>query len=491
MNGTLIQFFHWYTEGGGKLYGQIKDAAPYLSDLGITSVWFPPAYKAAGGGYSVGYDAYDLFDLGEFDQKGTVPTKYGTKDQYLEAVKALKDKGIRVMVDIVLNHKAGGDELEKFQVVKVDENNRNKTISDVFEIQSYTKFNFPGRGKTYSDFIWDFTCFSGVDYAEGQPSGIYRIITDYDNNGWEQMIGSEKGNYDYLMYNDIEHRNPFVREELNHWGKWYYDLLDFDGVRLDAVKHINFDFYKEWLQLLRSNSGKNIFAVGEYWAPGQLGLLQDYISATEGSMSLFDSSLQHNFHIASNSGSTYDLRRIFDETLTVADPEHSVPVVDNHDTQPLQALEAPVEEWFKPIAYALILLRENGYPCIFYPDLFGAHYTDKGKDGNDHEIFLNKVDGIEELIKARKENAYGAQRDYFEDANCLGWVREGDGTHKGCAVVLSNKDAYTKPMEIGIQYAGQTFFDRLGRFADKVNIDENGWGNFPVPAGNVSVWIPE
>ena len=94
-------------------------------------------------------------------------------------------------------------------------------------------------------------------------------------------------------------------------------------------------------------------------------------------------------------------------------------------------------------------------------------------------------------MKARKENAYGIQRDYFEDANCLGWTREGDDEHKGCAVVLSNKDAYEKPMEMGEKYIGQTFYDFLGRFEDKVTIDENGWGNFPVPAGNVSVWIPE
>ena len=51
-----------------------------------------------------------------------------------------------------------------------------------------------------------------------------------------------------------------------------------------------------------------------------------------------------------------------------ADPFHAVTLVANHDTQPLQALEAPVEPWFKPLAYALILLRENGVPSVFYPD---------------------------------------------------------------------------------------------------------------------------
>lgn len=168
----------------------------------------------------------------------------------------------------------------------------------------------------------------------------------------------------------------------------------------------------------------------------------------------------------------------------------SVTLVDNHDTQPLQDLEAPVEKWFKPLAYALILLRQDGYPCVFYPDLFGAQYTDKDQQGTDHEIFLDKVDKIEELMKARQLFAYGNQRDYFEDANCLGWVREGDRGHTGCAVVLSNKDAYEKTMEMGSQYAGQIFYDFLGWMEEKVTIDENGFANFPVPAGNVSVWVP-
>lgn len=490
MNPTMIQFFHWYSEGDGKLWKEAEKEAKHLAKLGITSVWFPPAYKGAHGAHSVGYDTYDLYDLGEFDQKGSIPTKYGTKHDYLKAISSLKKNNIQVIVDIVLGHKGGGDELETFKAAKVDENNRNQLISDYFDIQSYTKFTFPGRRKKHSDFEWNFTCFSGVDYAEGLDSHIFKIQSEY-GDGWEEMIHDEKGNYDYLMYNDIEHRNPHVREELNKWAKWYFDQTDFDGVRLDALKHISFDFYKEWLTLLRSNSRKDIFAVGEFWAPSHLSLLQKYIEVTEGCMSLFDSCLQNNFHNASREKDAYDLRKIFDGTLTQTDPLHSVSLVANHDTQPLQDLEAPVEGWFKPLAYALILLRQNGYPCVFYPDLYGAHYIDKDREGNDQEIFMNKVDGIEGLLKARKEYAYGAQRDYFEDANCLGWIREGDEEHDGCAVVLSNKDSYNKPMEMGKKYAGRKFHDLLKRFRKRVIIDENGWGNFPVPAGNVSVWIPE
>ena len=38
-----------------------------------------------------------------------------------------------------------------------------------------------------------------------------------------------------------------------------------------------------------------------------------------------------------------------------------------------------VEPWFKPLAYALILLRREGYPCIFYADYYGAEYEDWGQ----------------------------------------------------------------------------------------------------------------
>ena len=62
---------------------------------------------------SVKYDhgVYDLYDLGEFDQKGTIKTKYGSKDEYLEAIVALKQAGIESYADIVLNHKMGADAL--------------------------------------------------------------------------------------------------------------------------------------------------------------------------------------------------------------------------------------------------------------------------------------------------------------------------------------------------------------------------------------------
>lgn len=486
----MIQFFHWYTPGDSFLWDHAADQAEFLAKLGITAAWLPPAYKGASGAMSTGYDTYDLFDLGEFDQKGSVPTKYGSHPQFINACKSLKDCGIGVIVDVVLNHRGGADDLETFQVVKVATENREEAVSEPYEITSYTKFTFPGRGDKYSAFKWDFTCFTGVDYAEGEDgNGIYRIINDH-GDGWDEVISDEAGNYDFLMLCDVETRNEHVRAELNHWGSWLHAQIDFYGVRLDAVKHIAPEFYQEWMHVLRANSGKDIFAVGEYWAPGNLDLLERYIHATDGCMSLFDSALHHSFHHASEAKGNFDLRTILDGSLMMANPLLAVTLVDNHDTQPLQSLEAPVAAWFKPLAYALILLRAEGYPCVFYPDLYGAKYTDKGNDGEDHEIDIAKVPCLENLLLARKDYAYGEQNVYFDDVHCIGFSRLGDADHKGCAIVMSNDHESSKRMEMGSTYAGINFYDLLGHLPQTICIGEDGWGDFPCAAASVSVWIP-
>ena len=109
-NGTMIQYFHWYYPADGSLWNKLKQDAAKLASLGITAVWLPPAYKANAGGMSVGYDVYDIYDLGEFDQKGSVRTKYGTRKEYIDAVKVARDAGLKIYPDVPLNHLAGADE---------------------------------------------------------------------------------------------------------------------------------------------------------------------------------------------------------------------------------------------------------------------------------------------------------------------------------------------------------------------------------------------
>ncbi|WP_256142215.1 YeeE/YedE thiosulfate transporter family protein [Escherichia coli] len=176
-NPTLLQCFHWYYPEGGKLWPELAERADGFNDIGINMVWLPPAYKGASGGYSVGYDSYDLFDLGEFDQKGSIPTKYGDKVQLLAAIDALKRNDIAVLLDVVVNHKMGADEKEAIRVQRVNADDRTQIDEEIIECEGWTRYTFPARAGQYSQFIWDFKCFSGIDHIENpDEDGIFKIV---------------------------------------------------------------------------------------------------------------------------------------------------------------------------------------------------------------------------------------------------------------------------------------------------------------------------
>lgn len=485
-NTTLIQYFHWYYNEEQNLWTKAVNEAGNLAQLGITGVWFPPAYKGTNGGYSVGYDTYDLYDLGEFDQKNSVSTKYGSKEEYLKAIKVLQDNGISVIADTIFNHKAGGDELEKITVKRVNDEDRNEFVSDNLEIEAWTKFIFPGRQGKYSEFIWDSCCFSGIDWAEDlQESSIFAIQNEY-GEGWEDVPSTEMGNYDYLMFNDIDFRNPAVREELKNWGKWYFETTNVDGFRLDAVKHISTEFLNEWIDTMREVCDKELLIIAENWVVDNIKELEDYVEATGGRTQLFDSMLHHNFYLAAQAGQEYDLTTIFDNTLVRNNPLLSITFVDNHDSQPLQSLESFVEEWFRPLGYAMILLREGGIPCVFYTDVYDANYEEDAS-----KVELKAVASLPQMLKVRELLAYGLQREYLDHPNCIGWTREGDEEHEnsGLAVLLSNGEEGFKTMEVGAKFSGKTFVDVLGYRTEEVVVNEEGFGEFLCPAGSVSVWI--
>lgn len=96
---------------------------PALQHLGISSLWLPPACKA--GWYTGnGYDIYDLYDLGEFHQKGAVHTKWGTKAELVALAEQARARGMGVLFDTVLNHRAAADAAEEVPAVKVDPKGR-------------------------------------------------------------------------------------------------------------------------------------------------------------------------------------------------------------------------------------------------------------------------------------------------------------------------------------------------------------------------------
>lgn len=203
----MMQFFEWYLPNDGLWWKRCAAKAGNLHDLGITSVWLPPAYKGTSQ-EDVGYGVYDMYDLGEFDQKGSVRTKYGTKQEYLDAIKAFHEAGVKVYADIVLNHRMGGDETEEVTAVTDSPEDRNVQVGGEQTIRVWSKFTFPGRQGKYSKFTWNHTHFSGTDWDENTKKEdlIYR----FTGKKWDADTDPEKGNFDYLMGMNVDMDNPEV-----------------------------------------------------------------------------------------------------------------------------------------------------------------------------------------------------------------------------------------------------------------------------------------
>lgn len=478
-NKTIVQYFEWYVEGNHVLWKKCAAQAMRLAEFGITDVWLPPAFKAGFMEDNVGYAVYDMYDLGEFDQKGMVKTKYGSREEYQTAIKAFQKSGIRVLADVVLNHRVGADEFEDARAVRVEPHNRYQQCSDEYTISSPTVFNFPGRNGKYSDFKWNHNHFTGVDWDNNsrQTGCIYRFA----DKKWADDVNKENGNFDFLLGADVDVLNPEVGGEIERWGKWYLDFTKVDGFRIDAAKHISASFMKDFVSKMRDYKNGDFPVIGEYWH-GDVNVLEDYLNQVDGCMSVFDVPLHYNIRQMSYADGNYNMADILKGSLLERRPQNAVTFIDNHDSQPGQALESFVNTWMKQVAYALILLHKDGIPCVFYGDLYGIPCT--------RNIPIPR---LRTLIRVRHDYAYGEQHDYMDDYNVVGWTREGDKDHpdSGVALLLSDKQEGRKRMYVGKQFAGINFRDCMRKIREVVTIDGDGFGEFSVQGFSSAVWVTE
>ena len=492
VNETMYQAFYWEAYEG--LWSDIAEAeyenvdAERLAEAGITSIWLPPAAKAGEGEESMGYDVYDFWDLGEFDQQGAQNTHWGTREELESALEQLDDLGIDAYFDVVFNHRMGG-EIEEVP------------LNDGGTAHPYTDMTLEGRAQHYSnadEFDWNWEEFNGADWcseSEYHPDGaddrggfIDPNWNDTDEEGnpqsgdevlFQGKDWEENSIYSthYLMGNDVDYAQERVRNEMNEWGEWVTDEVGFAGFRMDAIAHVPNYFTDQWIDHVQENTEDDLFFVAEAW----VGNVDNYLDAVgNDDLMAFDFSLRDEF--VEMSEGNKDLSN-WGGLINSHHAEQAVTFIDNHDTsREGNPYGQPQVENFKNQAYAYILMREEGVPTVYARD-----YDEFGM-----------ADTLDKMIEARRYFAYGEGYEvYNNDYHTYSYVREGlddvDGT--GLVMMISDsRNGGITTKSINSRQPNTEFYDYTGNIDDTVTTDSNGNGDFQVreeESSGWSIWVPK
>ncbi|SMQ48213.1 unnamed protein product [Zymoseptoria tritici ST99CH_3D7] len=363
-NTLLLQSFEWHTPSphpttGQSHYVHLTNLLPSLvENLGITHLWLPPGCKANDpSGRGNGYDCYDLWDLGEFDQKWRRETKWGSKEELMVLLEKARELRVEVIWDAVLGHKTAGDEIDLGEdgsgvwAVEVEGSDRHHELCPPKEIHPWLKFNFPGRlnpsnSNPASTFQWNATHFSGVDWCDREKrNAIFKLISDpathprpnpsqlpfpipgradgglnrfvrfaekvlprgkqarRPGRGWAEDVDQSNGNNNYLMFSSIDYTHPTVRSDTLSWSRWMITTTGISGFRLDAAQHISRSFLRDFIATSVStnreaHSGRDPFIVAEVWTPevaNQITFLDGVTPSPDVLVRVFDTPLLNNF----------------------------------------------------------------------------------------------------------------------------------------------------------------------------------------------------
>jgi len=173
-NGKVVlQAFWWDLENQNypqNWYTYLAKLAPRLRELGFDGIWIPSPAKGASGGFSMGYDPFDQYDLSDKEQRQTLATKFGTKDQLLRLIAVAHANGLEVYPDIVINHMKGGAE---------DPHARGNRFKR-FQYQGFAGPTAGRWGKSHNDFHPNHghECTAGEICGElfGGPDVCYRVF---------------------------------------------------------------------------------------------------------------------------------------------------------------------------------------------------------------------------------------------------------------------------------------------------------------------------
>lgn len=318
---------------GGDLKGLIQ-RLDYIKDLGATAIWITPIYKNDPNGYH-GYWAQDFYE---------VDSHFGTMDEFKELIRKAHQKGLKVLLDIVVNH----------------------------------------TGKTHK-------------FLEEKKKWYHPMVNirDWDNQ-------KEVEDRCLAMLPDLNQDIPEVTRYLIDMCKWWVTETGLDGFRIDTVKHVPRWFWAQFCEDIKEVK-EDIILIGEVWHPDPSYLA---VYQKDGVSSLVDFPLYYAIDKVFAQDAPMDkILSVLVQDYLYKDANVLGTFIDNHDVPRfLHNTKNNGEERLK-LALAF-LFSFRGVPIIYYGTevaMEGADDPDNRRDMN-FEANPQFREYVKGLIKVRKDN---------------------------------------------------------------------------------------
>ncbi|MEM1327506.1 MAG: alpha-amylase family glycosyl hydrolase [Bacteroidota bacterium] len=309
----------------------LNDGDPNTTDdLGVTGIWLMPIHE------SPSYHGYDVIDY------RSINPDYGTMEDFQRFLEAAHNRGIRVIIDYVVNHTSTQHPWFQNAVSGASADKRG------YYNWRNTKPNYDGP--------W------GQEVWHGSPSGFYYGVF------WGGMP-------------DLNYRTPEVKEEIFEIADFWLEDIGVDGFRLDAVKYIvedgdkledteaTFEFFRDFHGHHKATDSES-FTVGEAWT--STDKIRPYVE-DDGIDFCFDFDLGYAMIDALNSGNANRTMQQLQRIYNVYPHMQYGTFLSNHDQERVMTTFRGDEQKMKTAAS--IYLTSPGVPFLYYGEEIGMRGT--------------------------------------------------------------------------------------------------------------------
>jgi alpha-amylase len=243
---TNIGYFH-----GGDFPGLISKL-DYIRGLNVTTIWTTPPFKnnpVQNG--SAGYHGYWITDFLSLDPH------FGTNEDYDKFVREARARGLRVYLDIVVNHTA--------DIIQYAGGKYDYVYTSDIPTRDASGQPFDERAVAYNGLVGaDFPALSAATsfaYPPAVPAGREQVkhpawlndVTLYHNRGNSTFFGESATRGDFGGLDDLMTEHPqVVRGMIDIFSRWLERGVD--GFRIDTMRHVNAAFWQAFNPALRARA---------------------------------------------------------------------------------------------------------------------------------------------------------------------------------------------------------------------------------------------